>query len=389
VSAEAAPVSATIEAPWDVVTFGSVDFNANWQRPQAIAAALAERGASVLYVNNLGVRLPGVRDARRLSRRLRGIVNGHAGVGPGLSVATPIVLPFQHVQPVRALGRATLLRRIARRREHRPLVVWTYLPLPAIRDVAETLEADLLVYDWADDASARVLTRRPSLRRRLAAWEDEMVAAAGVVFVASRELLRHRGSSNPRTYVVPHGVSAGHDRDLPVPPPVATLPRPRIGFVGSISEWVDLELLDGLTRARPDWSFVMVGPRSVSMRRIAHRPNVVVVDEQPHDEIPAFLEAFDAALIPYRPADATSAASPVKLREYLAHGLPVVSSDIPEVRPFARDVEVAEGVDGFVGALDRALARGKRSAPMQQRTWSQAVDEMVGHVETVLAGSRR
>ena len=77
--------------------------------------------------------------------------------------------------------------------------MWTYLPLPVIADTAKALGADLLVYDWSDDASEHVLSRSARQRRRIGGWEEEMAGRADVVFVASEELLRSRGS--PRTRV--------------------------------------------------------------------------------------------------------------------------------------------------------------------------------------------
>ena len=380
---------------WNIVCFAGVDWDSHRQRPQWVMASFAERGAHVLYVDNLGTRLPRLADAGRVAHRLsRWLASSRAPgaeVGPGIRRDAPVVLPLQHLAAVRGLGRRTLVSRLRRRvGSGRPLVVWTYLPLPVIADAADDLGADLLVYDWSDDASEHVLTRSDAQRRRIGEWENRMVERADVVFVASAELLRRRGSANPRTHVVPHGVPPRPARAAHVPDAVASLPRPRVGFVGSISEWTDLELVGGLAEARPDWSFVMVGPMKARMDRLRGKANVVLVGERPHDEIPGYLAAFDAAIIPYRVTPATEAASPVKLREYLAQGLPVVSVDVPEVRPFVPPVELAAGVDGFVAALDRAIARGRdRPAGDATSAWGSRVDEMIARASEALAASTR
>jgi glycosyltransferase involved in cell wall biosynthesis len=310
-------------------------------------------------------------------------------VRPRLTTASPVALPLQHLAPVRTLARRTVSRAVRRRiGRRRPLIVWTYLPLPVVADVADGLGADALVYEWADDASEHLLTQSTAVRRRVARWEDEMLERADLVFVSSAELLHRRGSPNPRTYVVPHGIDRGHGSPGPLPPEVTAMPRPRVGFVGSLSQWIDVELLDGLARARPDWSWILVGPRRIDLGRLTRHPNVLLVGERPHQEIPGFLAACDAALIPYKVAPATSVASPVKLREYLAHGLPVVSVDIPEVQAFSADVEVASGVDGFIEALERAVARGKRTARRRaRREWSDVTLEMARHVQDSLSGA--
>ncbi|MGH9195306.1 MAG: glycosyltransferase, partial [Acidimicrobiia bacterium] len=116
---------------------------------------------------------------------------------------------------------------------------------------------------------------------------------------------------------------------------------------------------------------------------LASERNVFLVGARPFDEVPAILDSFDAAIIPYRVAPAIEASSPLKLQEYLAHGLPVVSIDIPEVRRFSPPVFLATGAAGFVTALDKALERG-RVGPDKARTWEDAADEMVGYLTAAL-----
>jgi glycosyltransferase involved in cell wall biosynthesis len=391
-----------LDVPWTIVCFSGVDWASHRQRPHMLMTALAEAGAEVLFVDNLGTRMPRIRDAGRIARRLarwtrapRGGTEGSSrepGSRPGgrIRVDSPVVLPMQQLDAVRRLGRATLLRRIrARIGDRRPLVVWSYLPLPVIADAAEALGADALVYDWADDASEHVLSRSATERRRIAEWEREMARRADVLFIASAELLRSRGSSNPRTYVVPHGSPRPRAaRGVPpgVPRELADLPRPRIGFVGSITEWTDLDLVDEIASRRPGWSVVMVGPVKTRVRALQRRPNVMFTGERPHEEIPSYLSAFDVAIIPYRVTPATTAASPVKLREYLAHDLPVVSVDVPEVRPFVPPVRVASDPPAFVDAIERALTEARRPG-QRTATWDERAREMVERVEEFL-GSR-
>lgn len=378
----------TPEADWRIVCFGGVDWEYNRQRPHWVMSGLAERGATVLYIDNLGVRLPRLSDARRVARRLSRwmstSVRPAPEVRPRIRRDAPVVLPVERPRALRSLMRRVLVRRIRRRLPRRgPLVLWTYSPLPLIADVADALGADLLVYDWADDAAERVLFSSASRRRRIAAWEDAMAQRAEVVFVSSKELLDRRGSANRRTLLVPHGGPPPPAPRRP-PPEAEAIPRPRIGFVGTISTWLDIDLLRAVAEARPEWSFVFVGARRGRLNRLASLPNVTLTGPRRHEAVGGFLSAFDVALIPYRVAPATEAASPIKLHEYLAHGLPVVSTDLPEVRPFAPAVEIASDPEGFEAAIERALKQGR--TPVGRRPgvrWDQRVDEMV----TIVAGA--
>lgn len=376
--------------PWTIVCFAGVDWQSHRQRPQALMASFAEQGHRVLYIDNLGTRMPRPADARRVLRRLanwlRTSRRSPAREDRGVKVDSPVVLPLQHLTPVRWIGRVTLARRLRRRvPTTRPLVIWTYLPLPVISDVARALDADLLVYDWADDAAEHVLTRSKQHRRRISRWEDEMAGRADLLLVASAELLRRRGSPNHRTFVVPHGVQSVNDDGGPLLPIVAGSRHPRVGLIGSISEWIDIGLLDRLAEARPGWSFIMVGPIKTKVDRLRRRQNVILTGERPYEEIPTLLSSLDAAVVPYRVAPAIEAASPVKLREYLAFGLPVVSVDIPEVRPFVPPVEVASGPNEFLDALERAVVRGRRPPDYVPPTWDDTAQEIAGLIERALA----
>jgi len=154
--------------------------------------------------------------------------------------------------------------------------------------------------------------------------------------------------------------------------------------VGSITEFTDLELVAELARARPDWSFVMVGPARVPLAGLRALPNVTVTGERDYDEVHRFLASFDAAIVPYRLTPAIEVSSPLKVHEYLAYGLPVVSVDIPEVRALTPSVELAHGVDEFLAALDRAVIKGRGPAEPSAGTWAERVDEMLIHLDRAL-----
>ena len=379
------------ERPWTIVCFGSVDWYSHRQRPQLLMAAFAKRGHHVLYVDNLGLRVPRLRDARRVWRRLANwLKTSQTSISDraaGLQVDSPIVLPLQHVKLIRRLTRRSLVRRLRRRLpQGQSLLVWTYMPVPVIADVAEDLGADMLVFDWADDASEHVLTKSRRVRNRLRRWEDQMANRADILLVASHELLRRRKPSNPRTHLVPHGVKPAGLAVCPLMPEVARLPHPRVGFVGSISDWIDLDLVNRLARARPQWSFVMVGPVKTKLGGLRSRANVVFTGERPYEEIPTLLSSFDSAIIPYRITPAIEAASPLKLREYLVHGLPIVSVDIPEVRPFHPPVRIASGAEEFLAALEQALEEGKGPKPATVPwSWDECAAEVSGLIESALA----
>ncbi len=121
-----------------------------------------------------------------------------------------------------------------------------------------------------------------------------------------------------------------------VPAPAANLPHPVIGYFGLLADWIDLEMIAWLAAQRPGWTFLLVGQAKTDIRQLQGLSNVVMVGPQPYESLPGWARAFDVAIIPYRMNRQVQNANPLKLREYLATGRPIVSVRNPEIEKFAR-----------------------------------------------------
>ena len=217
--------------------------------------------------------------------------------------------------------------------------------------------------------------------------EAELVRRADLVLASSETLAEARRRVNPRTFFVSHGVDVAHfsralDPALPRPADVAGLARPVIGFFGLLAEWIDLELLAAIARRRPHWTLLLLGKATVDTGALRALPNVRLLGQKPYAALPAYCRAFDVGLIPFRIDELTVRANPLKLREYLAAGLPVVSTDLPEVRKYAGLVRLAAGPEGFIEAIEAALADRNepadraRVAAMQSESWEARVEQI-------------
>jgi uncharacterized SAM-binding protein YcdF (DUF218 family) len=163
--------------------------------------------------------------------------------------------------------------------------------------------------------------------------------------------------------------------------------------------WVDQPLLATTADAMPDATFVLVGPPQVDVAALGARPNVVMLGGRPHDEVPAYVKAFDVALVPYLRSEFTDSVYPVKLNEYLAMGVPVVSTDIPEIRRFNERHEgiltVAPDTEAFVAGIRRALAdtspdtRARRVSVAESNSWSRRLDAMSALITDALTRRAR
>ena len=348
---------------------------------------LADRGAHVLYVDNLGLRGPRLGDLdrvlRRVTRWVTSSLQAERDVRRGIRRDTPILPPGHHWPLLRGISARMLFRRISRRvPAGAPVVVWTYSPAPVIRAVANRIGADLVVFDWADDASKRLRFASDRQRARVERWERETVDRADVVFVASADLLANRRPTNPRTHLVPHGAPPRVGPEVAAPE-LLDKPRPIIGFVGTLSELTDIDVLEEMARARPAWTFALVGPLRTRAPGLTALPNVVMMGPRPYDQILSLVYSFDVGLIPYRVTPGTTVASPLKLTEYVAAGVPIVSADLPDVRRRAPWARIASGTDQYLAAVEDAL-REPPPPPLPFPTWAERVDEMLTHLQDAL-----
>lgn len=288
----------------------------------------------------------------------------------GLTVATPI-LPEGLSETLRHQALEALIDRLPAARA--PAVAWYYTPLAL--DFTRHLKADVTVYDNMDE-----LSLFHGADSRIAMLETELLARADVVFTGGHSLYEAKAGRHPNIHPVPSSVDVAHfsrDPGAPSTDPAgqARLPHPRAGFFGVIDERMDMALLQRLAALRPDVQFVMVGPIvKIAPASCPTAPNIHWMGGKGYAELPGWLHHWDVGLMPFALNDATRFISPTKTPEYLAAGLPVVSTPIRDVvRPYGERglVEIAATAEDASAAIDRALARGR------DPRWQAAVAEQL------------
>ncbi len=361
----------------------------------------AAREGRVLWVDSLGNRPPraSTRDVRRIGRRLVAASRGLREVEPRLHVLSPLALPAYGSRWVRALNARLLEQQVRRAMRtvgmERPVVVSF---LPAAAPVFSRLPASLRVYYCVDEFSAF-----DGAGGHIRALEEQLVDDSDLVVCTTPELQRDKQRRHADVALVPHGVDVEHfaraaSAGLEVPPSVRALGRPVLAFMGLVAEWVDQELLVSVARHFSSGTLLVIGRADVDTATLAREPNVVMLGRRPYDELPSLLAGVDVGLCAFRENALTRAANPLKVREYLAAGLPVVSTPIPEVErlslPWCR---IARGPEAFVGAVEAALADGsgpvvERIAAMRTESWDSRWATVRGLFEAAMerrAGGRR
>lgn len=265
---------------------------------------------------------------------------------------------------------------------------WVWLQTPMALDIVPHMGGRRLVYDVMDDLAAfagappeLVLRQRRALRE------------ADIVFTGGRSLHRGVTEHRPRgTHLFPSGVEPAHHaaarehrrRRAPSARPVA-------GYVGVIDERIDLDLLAGLADALPDWDVELVGPvTKIDPASLPRRPNLAYSGPRPYAELPRVMGGFDVALMPFARNEATASISPTKTLEYLAAGLPVVSTRVPDVvADHHTVVDLRDDAVGFAQACRQVLGhdlseRDARLAPLlQMQDWDVIAARMAELVEAL------
>jgi glycosyltransferase involved in cell wall biosynthesis len=250
-----------------------------------------------------------------------------------------------------------------------PLILWFYTPmaLPFARHIA----ADLIVFDKMDELSA--FQNAPPL---LLALEQELLELADVVFTGGAAMHEAAAHRHANIHCFPSSIDTAHFAQarsdiLTDPVDQAAIATPRIGFFGVIDERFDVELLRAVAAAAPDMQFVMIGPVvKIDPATLPRGANIHWIGAKSYAELPAYLARWDIGWMPFAINDATKFISPTKTPEFLAAGLPVVSTAIRDVvRPYGEAglVEIASDADATIAAFAKLLARPRGN-------WLSAVD---------------
>ncbi len=302
--------------------------------------------------------------------------------------------PFKQIGA--AVRRRTLAHAMQRLGMARPIV---WISRPDMEDiVAEIPDPRLLVYHVVDEYSAYHGVGE-EWRRKIEAAEQRLLARADLVIVVSENLLKAKRVHNPHTYLVANGVDfelyarALADENLPAS--LAAIPAPRLGYIGHISERLDLPALTALARQKPEWSLVFLGEvrfagPADAWQKLVELPNVHHLGAVNVREVPSYVKGFDVGLMPYVLDRHSDNVSPLKLYDYFAAGIPVVSARIQAVLEFSRYVELVGPGRDYVAAASAALAqpaagRPDRLALAKASSWERRVEQLSTLIEARLA----
>jgi UDP-galactopyranose mutase len=364
-----------MQPQYSIVAFSHLRWNFVYQRPQHLLSRLAAT-RPVIFIEEPELDPDGPSRWERSQPQ------------PNVTVyrpKTPVRAPGFHAAQFPVLE--MLIAELRAELGDRNVLAWLYTPMAL--PLAQAIAPDAVVYDCMDELSL-FLGAPPELLSH----EAELLKYADLMFTGGPSLFRAKQSRHPNVHCFPSSVDAAHfrladaeGRPVSEAEDQAELPHPRLGFYGVIDERLDLEIVDRIAGAHPDWQIVLVGPVvKIDSERLPRRPNIQYFGQRSYDELPRYLAGWDVCLLPFARNDATRFISPTKTLEYMAAELPIVSTPITDVaEPYGDIVYLGGTPDEFLAACEAALAsspeeRAARAEQMRKvlagRSWDVTVAAM-------------
>ncbi|MFN2457203.1 MAG: glycosyltransferase family 1 protein [Chitinophagaceae bacterium] len=273
---------------------------------------------------------------------------------------------------------------------------WYYTPMAL--PFSEHLQPDFIVYDCMDELSAFKFAPQ-ELKTR----ERQLLQMADVVFTGGYSIYAAKKNSHRNIYPFPSSIDKEHFASareiVSDPEDQATISHPRFGFYGVIDERLDIDMIAEVSKAKPEWNFVMIGPVvKIDTASLPCLPNIHYLGGKTYDELPRYLAGWDVAIIPFAMNESTKFISPTKTPEYLAAGKPVISAPIKDVvSPYADNklVYIAANAKEFIKhgttllkVKNKKIWLTKVDAFLAGNSWDRTWSQMVKHIEKITESTR-
>lgn len=384
----------------DVLCFGGEDwwYHNRGHIDMQLMRRFARRGTTI-YVNSIVMQKPNFKRAtaggrsfsQKLLRKTGSMLRGLRCTEAGFWVYSPFSLPVHHIPGLDPVNRTLLSAQVGlvmrRLRLVRP-VVWVACPVAC--DLARALDKSALVYQRTDRFEEYPNIDRDVIRR----YDEQLKRHADLTVFVSRSLYEEERGQCRHAFYLDHGVDfdlfAGAAREPAIPADLHGIPHPIVGYFGGIDNHTsDIAFLEEVTRILPEFSFVLVGQASSEVDGLQRRGNVWLLGQKPYEQIPQYGKCFDVAIMVWHRNRWIAGCNPIKLKEYLALGKPVVSTPFPQLQQYAQVVYQAATPREFAARLKQALAEDSpqrivaRRASIQDATWDAKAEQVLQELGTV------
>lgn len=364
----------------------------------------ARAGNRVIFVNSISMGLPSISNPdlfSKITRKLRSYAQPVRITEDGIIVVSPPVLPFYASGWARAINRWLLvmqLRLLMVAFEMTKPILW--IAIPTAGEVVGRINEQLLIYQVSDKYDANQMDHATAANV-ITEMHNYLLRQADLVFYSGRKLFEEETGSHPKTKakstLLEQGVDYDHfatatSMEGMQPNDLQGVPHPRLGYLGAIEPWlIDQELVRYVSQKRPEWQWILVGLRA-SPLEIESLENVHYLGSRPYASMPSYAAAFDVCVLPWVTDNTfVSYGSPIKVREYLATGKPVVITPIYEYEPLDGILRVSRSYDDFIAKVEDALNNDStdksktRQLAVKGATWDARAEQVSSAIATLLS----
>lgn len=346
----------------------------------------------ILWVNAIANRMPttSTKDIKRIFKKLKSFTEPVREVEPSIFVLNPLAVPAYGSSAVRNFNQRFLISQVKsamRKLRFEKPVNMVFNPAAGL--LAGKINEESVIYYCVDEYTAFT-----GASRGLKEIEEDLFRKADLVIVSAEKLLESKAKFNKNTFLIRHGVDFSHfrkalDAETKIPAEIAGLPRPVIGFHGLLADWIDYDLIAKIAAYFRNGSVVLIGKTTVDAEKVIGKiqnlPSVHLLGRKPYAELPNYCKGFDVALNPFAINDLTLAANPLKVREYLAAGLEVVSTAIPEVE-IMNLCRIGRTHDEFIAEIENALKNPRPKEEISEAVRAESWEARINELRGIIAG---
>ncbi len=281
-------------------------------------------------------------------------------------------LPCNLTQQDQITLQKDLLDRLLNTQNLSDFIFWYYTPMAL--EFSEHLHPKLIVYDCMDELSAFKFAPK-----NISLLERQLFKIADLVFTGGESLYQAKKHLHSNMYAFPSSIDKLHFNRARKPNKLKLRNNLnlKLGYSGVIDERFNLELIRSMALQKPNWLFEIIGPVvKIDPNELPKLPNISYTGPVDYQQLPEFLSTWDIALIPFLLNEATRFISPTKTPEYLAAGLPVISTPIRDVvHPYGINklVKIGRYAHEFIHLTEEWF----RLTPKQKKNWLSQVDEFL------------
>jgi glycosyltransferase involved in cell wall biosynthesis len=384
---------------YNILCLSSIDWDGEKERHQILMEKFEELGVRILYIENPGIRSAKLskQDLNKGFRRLIKIFQLFnkklvRKVSDNIYVATPLSIPITNhiiIEKINSYLYRWFVTKVIKSIQLTNIIMWTYLPIKSIHDLADELQYEILIYDCVAQFSAHT-NASPRIER----LDRMMHKRANMVFVDAFNLFQQKKRINKNIMQAPAGINhkyySSFYKSEKIPADIKNISSPMIGYIGSLHNWLDLDLIVFIAESRPDYSIVLVGPAKVDLLPIKNINNIYILGGKEHHMLPQYINRFDVCIIPYTIEEYTKYVFPTKVFEYLALGKPIVSTALPEIlnyEEFNNIISIAYGNKQFLSLLHQEIEMNneqkiiKRIEVSKNNSWDKRFSTMLSSIQ--------